>query len=225
MELSKSDLAGMIDHTLLGPDSTAEGIDRLCEQADAKGFASVCVEPMYVSRADCNLSDSEAKVATVIGFPHGTKKRGAKGFEAQLAIEDGADELDMVVNIPKLRSGDYRAVERDIDAVTNAAHQSSKDVLVKVILEMALLDEPQKVAGCIVARAAGADFVKTSTGYGPHGATVEDVSLMRETVGEDFGVKAAGGIGTYEEARSMIQAGANRIGASSGVEIVEGAPA
>ncbi|MBS3791214.1 deoxyribose-phosphate aldolase [Candidatus Bipolaricaulota bacterium] len=222
--MKKSDLAALIDHTTLGPQSTEEDVERVCREAKEYGFASVCVEPIYVSTAAELLKDTEVKVDTVIGFPHGTHKRGAKGFEAQLAIEDGADELDTVVNVPALQSGDYQEVSRDIYAVTEAAEASARTVLVKVILEMGLLEEETKRAGCVIAQASGADFVKTSTGFGPSGATVEDVELMSSLVSDDVGVKAAGGIGDFEAAREMIEAGATRIGASSGVEIVEGAP-
>ncbi|MBS3735716.1 MAG: deoxyribose-phosphate aldolase [Candidatus Bipolaricaulota bacterium] len=222
--MKKSDLAALIDHTTLGPQSTEEDVERVCREAKEYGFASVCVEPIYVSTAAELLKDTEVKVDTVIGFPHGTHKRGAKGFEAQLAIEDGADELDTVVNVPALQSGDYQEVSRDIYAVTEAAEASARTVLVKVILEMGLLEEETKRAGCVIAQASGADFVKTSTGFGPSGATVEDVELMSSLVSDEVGVKAAGGIGDFEAAREMIEAGATRIGASSGVEIVEGAP-
>ena len=222
--MNKTDLAALIDHTTLGPESTREDVEKVCSEAREYGFISVCVEPIYVELAKELLEESKVKIDTVIGFPHGTHKKGAKGFEAQLAIEDGADELDMVVNIPALVRGDYEKVSRDIAAVTEVAEQSPREVLVKVILEMGLLDDRAKRSGCIIAQANGADFVKTSTGFGPSGATVEDVALMRDTVSEDMGVKAAGGIGDYETALEMIEAGATRIGASSGVEIIQGAP-
>lgn len=222
--MKKSELAALIDHTTLGPESSEEDVERVCREAKEYGFASVCVEPTYVSTAAELLEDTEVKVDTVVGFPHGTHKRGAKGFEAQLAIEDGADELDTVVNIPALQRGDYQEVSRDISAVTEAAEASARSVLVKVILEMGLLEEETKRAGCVIAQASGADFVKTSTGFGPSGATVEDVELMSSLVSDEVGVKAAGGIGDFEAAREMLEAGATRIGASSGVEIVEGAP-
>ncbi|MFB6214472.1 MAG: deoxyribose-phosphate aldolase [Candidatus Bipolaricaulia bacterium] len=222
--MKKSDIAALIDHTALGPESSKKDVERVCREAKEHGFASVCIEPIYVSIAGELLKDTEVKVDTVVGFPHGTHKRGAKGFEAQLAIEDGADELDTVVNIPALQRGDYEEVSRDIAAVTEAAEASARTVLVKVILEMGLLDEETKRAGCVIAQASGADFVKTSTGFGPSGATVEDVELMSSVVSDEVGVKAAGGIGDFEAAKEMIEAGATRIGASSGVEIVQGAP-
>lgn len=222
--MKKSDVAALIDHTTLGPDSSEEDVERVCREANEYGFASVCIEPIYVNTAKDLLEETEVKVDTVVGFPHGTHRPGAKGFEAQLAIEDGADELDMVVNIPALQRGDYEEVARDIAAVTEAAKGSTRDVLVKVILEMGLLDEEIKRAGCVIAQASGADFVKTSTGFGPSGATVEDVKLMSSLVSDEVGVKAAGGISDFEAAKEMIEAGATRIGASSGVEIVEGAP-
>lgn len=221
--MKKSELASMIDHTTLGPESSEKDVERVCQEAKEYGFASVCVEPIYVTLAKDLLDDTEVKVATVVGFPHGTHKQGVKGFEAQLAIEDGADELDMVANISALQRGDYEVVARDITAVTETAEKSTREVLVKVILEMGLLNEETKRAGCIVAQASGADFVKTSTGFGPSGAKVEDVKLMSRVVSDDVGVKAAGGIGDYEDATEMIEAGATRLGASSGVEIIQGA--
>jgi len=222
--MNKSELAAFIDHTTLGPDSSEEDVERVCREASEYSFASVCVEPIYVKMAKEQLKETEVKVDTVVGFPNGTHKQGAKGFEAQLAIEDGADELDMVVNIPALVRGDYEAVARDISAVTEVADECPREVIVKVILEMGLLDEETKRAGCVIAQASGADFVKTSTGFGPTGAKVEDVKLMSDVVSDEVGVKAAGGIGDFESAMKMIEAGATRIGASSGAEIVQGAP-
>ncbi|MFP4589247.1 MAG: deoxyribose-phosphate aldolase [Candidatus Bipolaricaulota bacterium] len=222
--IKKQELASMIDHTLLGPDALLGEVDRLCAEALEHNFYSVCVSPMYTARASANLEDRQVGVVAVIGFPHGTNATGAKGFEAQLAIEAGADELDMVPHLSALRSGNYRAFVEDVERVTEVADKSKREVLVKVILEMGLLEKAEKVTGCILAQAAGADLVKTSTGFGYGGATVEDVELMNDTVGEDLGIKAAGGIRSYEDAQAMIEAGATRIGASSGVEIVEGAP-
>lgn len=222
--MNRSELAKMIDHTTLGPDSTVEDVERVSREAKEYGFASVCVEPIYVSRAKKLLEGESPRVDTVIGFPHGTHTREAKGFEAQVAVEDGADELDMVVNLPALKTGDYQTVALDIMAVTEVAEKCARDVIVKVILEMGLLEKGEKQAGCIIAGASGADFVKTSTGFGPEGATVEDVEFMREVISDRMGVKAAGGISDYETAMRMIEAGATRIGASSGVEIVKGAP-
>ncbi|MFP4507255.1 MAG: deoxyribose-phosphate aldolase [Candidatus Acetothermia bacterium] len=222
--MEKSELAGRIDHTTLGRNSTEAEVRRVCREAKEYGFASVCVEPVYVSLASELLEGVTSLVDTVVGFPHGTHKSEVKGFEAQVAVEDGADELDMVANISGLKEGNYELVARDIMAVTDVAEKSTRDINVKVILEMAELQEEEKRAGCIIAEASGADFVKTSTGFGPGGATIADVELMSQVVSDRMGVKAAGGIGDYEAAVSMLEAGATRIGASSGVEIVEGAP-
>ncbi len=221
--MKKSELASMIDHTTLGPESSKKDVERVCQEAKEYDFASVCVEPIYVKTAKELLKDTDVKIATVVGFPHGANRQGVKGFEAQLAIEDGADELDMVAKIAALQRGDYELVARDIAAVTEAAEKSTREVLVKVILEMGLLTEEAKRAGCVISQASGADFVKTSTGFGPSGAKVEDVKLMSSVVSDEVGVKAAGGIGDYEDAIEMIEAGATRLGASSGVEIVKGA--
>lgn len=222
--MNKSEIAAVIDHTVLGPETSREDVTKVCEEADEYGFATVCIDPPFVPLAKSLLEDSESGIATVIGFPHGANRPGTKGFEAQLAVEDGADELDMVVNVSALLEGDYRTVARDIEAVTEVAENSPREIIVKVILEMALLNDKAKRAGPVVAQASGADFVKTSTGFGPGGATVEDVELMRSLVSDEVGVKAAGGIGDYGEAMAMIKAGATRIGASSGVKIVGGAP-
>ena len=222
--MNKRELAKMIDHTLLGPTASTEGARKLCTEAKEYGFASVCVNPCHAALAKELLDGSEPKVCVVIGFPHGMSTSEVKGFEAQKAIADGADELDMVINVAALKAGDYRTVSEDIRAVCAAAEKAPREALVKVILETALLDDTEKRAGAILAKAAGADFVKTSTGFASGGATVDDVSLLRETVGPDMGVKAAGGIHTYEEALAMIDAGATRIGASRSVAIVEGAP-
>jgi len=219
-----SRLAKKIDHTTLGATSTGEDVRRVCREAKEYGFASVCIEPIYVPLASELLEGSEVLIDTVVGFPHGTHKKGVKGFEAQVAVEDGADELDTVANIPALKEGNYELVARDIMAVTDVAEKSTRDIVVKVILEMSELEEDEKRAGCIIAEASGADFVKTSTGFGSGGATIEDVKLMSQVVSEGMGIKAAGGIGNYEAAIEMLDAGATRIGASSGVEIVEGAP-
>lgn len=220
----KSELASMIDHTVLGPTTVKKDVERVCEEAQEYGFSAVCIDPVFVSLASRLLQESDVSIATVIGFPHGSHKRGSKGFEAQIAVEDGADELDMVANLSALLDKDYYAVAKDISAVTDVARKSTRDIIVKVILEMGLLDAEAKRAGCIIAQASGADMVKTSTGFGPSGAEIEDVKLMRQLVAGEVGVKAAGGIGNYEQAMAMIEAGATRIGASSGVEIVMGAP-
>ncbi len=222
--MRKSELAKMIDHTLLGPTASSKGVAELCREAKKYRFASVVVNPCHVNLARDLLKETAVKVCTVIGFPHGTSTSEVKAFEAQKAIASGAEELDMVINVAALKEGDYVTVLEDIKAVCAAVQKATGPILVKVILETALLEEAEKVAGAILAKAGGADFVKTSTGFGPGGATVEDVELLRQTVGEKVGVKAAGGIRDYETALAMIEAGATRIGASRSVSIVAGAP-
>jgi deoxyribose-phosphate aldolase len=212
-------LAAMIDHTVLKPDAPREDIERLCKQARENGFASVCVQPWWVPLCADLLGDTRVKVCTVIGFPHGMNKSETKAFEARRAVLDGATELDMVINIGALKSKDYGTVERDIRAVVECGKPRAQ---VKVILENAYLTDEEKAEGCALAKAAGADYVKTSTGFGPSGATVEDVALMRRVVGPDMGVKAAGGIRDAEVARRMVEAGATRLGASASIEIVQG---
>jgi deoxyribose-phosphate aldolase len=214
------DLARFIDHTLLKPEVTAGDIDRLCDEAAEYGFAAVCVNPVWVRRAADRLRGTEVMVASVVGFPFGATPPEIKAMEARRAIRDGAREIDMVINIGALKSGDHDLVRRDVAKVADACHEAG--AIVKVIIEAALLTDEEKVLASHLARLAKADFVKTSTGFGPHGATVEDVLLMRETVGPEMGVKAAGGVRTAEEVREMIAAGATRIGASAGVEIVTG---
>lgn len=211
-------IASAIDHTLLKPDATPDQIAQLCFEARKFGFASVCVNPAHVALAADLLQDSDVKVCTVIGFPLGATLPEVKAFEALDAIKNGADEIDMVVNIGALKSREYTIVAQDIRGVVQVCHP--RGVLVKVILEMALLEEEEKVAGCLLAKEAGADFVKTSTGFGPGGATVEDVALMRRVVGPKMGVKAAGGIRSFSEAQGLVAAGATRLGASAGVRIV-----
>ena len=223
MELYRADLAAMIDHTALGPDVSRERVRTLCDEAKTHGFAAVCINPWLVPLAAEQLSDSGVHVATVIGFPQGANAPEIKAEEAEQALTDGASELDMVLNVAALQAGDYRYVAEEIRAVRRVAGKSPRDVRIKVILEAALLNEAEKRAACIIAKSAGADFVKTSTGFGPGGATVEDVRLMRDTVGYQMGVKAAGGIKTFDDARAMIEAGATRLGASAGVQILEGA--
>jgi len=209
----------MIDHTLLKPEATKDQIVKLCEEAVEFGFASVCINPTYVSLAADLLRNTPVKVCTVVGFPLGASTPLVKAVEARDAIAAGAREIDMVINIGALKSGDDDLVGRDIRAVVEAARGRA---LVKVILETALLTDDQKVKACLIAKAEGADFVKTSTGFGPGGATVEDVRLMRKVVGKEMGVKASGGIRNLESARKMIEAGASRIGASASVAIVKG---
>jgi len=213
-----TDIARIIDHTLLKPDATPAQIAQLCYEAQKYGFASVCINPGYVALAAQLLAGSPVKVCTVVGFPLGATSTEAKVAETEQALADGATEIDMVINIGALKAGDYELVERDIAAVVRVAH--AHGALVKVIIEAALLTDEEKVKACTLAKAAAADFVKTSTGFGPGGATTHDVALMRQTVGAAMGVKAAGGIGTLEKAREMVHAGATRIGASAGVRIV-----
>jgi len=219
--MKRAELAKRIDHTLLGPTATKEEVDRLCEEGVRFGVASICVNPCHVGRVRACLEDSPVKTCAVVGFPHGMNTSETKVFEAQKAIAAGADELDMVVNVAALKEGDYAMVTQDIRGVCGVAEKAPRPVIVKVILEMALLTEKEKVAGATLAKAAGAHFVKTSTGFGPGGATVEDVALLRATVGDDTGVKAAGGIRDAETAISMIKAGADRIGASRTAAILE----
>ncbi|MCG4564710.1 deoxyribose-phosphate aldolase [Anaerosalibacter bizertensis] len=211
-------ITSIIDHTLLKPEATKEMIEKLCSEAKEYNFFSVCVNPYYVKTAKEELEGSNVKIATVIGFPLGSTPKEVKAFETSEAIKNGADELDMVINIGALKDGDYTTVEEDIKAVVNEATDKA---LVKVIIETCLLDDEEKKKACEIARAAGADFVKTSTGFSTGGATVEDVKLMREVVGEDLGVKASGGIRDYETAKKMVEAGASRIGASSSIEIAK----
>ena len=207
-----------IDHTLLKPDASQEQIETLIEEAKKYDFASVCVNPTWVSFAAQALKATDVKVCTVIGFPLGANTPELKAFETSDAIRNGANEIDMVINIGALKSQNFDLVEKDIRAVVEAA----KGTLVKVIIETCLLTDDEKVKACQIAQEAGADFVKTSTGFSTGGATVRDVALMRKTVGPDMGVKASGGARSYEDALAFIEAGATRIGASSGVAIMEG---
>ncbi len=214
-------IAALIDHTLLKPEATRDDIRRLCREAHEHGFASVCINPCWVPLAASELAGSPVKVGTVIAFPLGANATETKAAEAAAALRGGAQELDMVINIGALRSGDQETVLKEIRAVVEVAHRAG--ALVKTILETALLDDSQKVAACALAKLAGADFVKTSTGFGPAGATVQDVALMRLAVGPQMGVKAAGGIRTLEDLQRMVAAGATRIGASASVKILEAA--
>jgi deoxyribose-phosphate aldolase len=213
-----SELAQMIDHTLLKPETTPGQIDRLCAEARQYGFASVCVNPVHVQRCAEVLRGSAVKVSTVIGFPLGANTPAVKAFEAVKAIQDGATELDMVINIGALKAGELAQVRQDIRQVVEAASASA--ALVKVIIEACLLTDEEKVTACQLAKQAGADYVKTSTGFSTGGATPEDVALMRRTVGPKIGVKAAGGVRTLSDAQRMIEAGASRLGASAGVKIM-----
>jgi deoxyribose-phosphate aldolase len=213
------DWASLIDHTLLKPEASESDIRKLCDEAAQFGFASVCVNPAWVRRAVEFLRSSGVPVCTVIGFPLGATRSDVKAYEARRAIFDGAREVDMVINVGALKSGDDCAVEEDIRAVVEAAHENG--VLCKVIIETALLTNEEKVRACLAAKNAGADFVKTSTGFSKGGATVEDIALMRRTVGKDLGVKASGGVKGIDDARAMFEAGATRIGASVGVKIAQ----
>ena len=214
------DLARFIDHTLLRPDATANDVDALCDEARTYEFAAVCVNPTWVRRCAQRLRGSGVKVASVVGFPFGASTTEVKALEARRAIRDGAREIDMVINVGALKSGDQELVRRDIEKVADACREAG--AVCKVIIETALLGDEEKVVASHLAKLAKADFVKTSTGYGPGGATAHDVLLMRETVGPKLGVKASGGIRSAEDAREMIAAGATRIGASASVEIVTG---
>ena len=212
-------IARLIDHTLLKPEATREDVKKLCGEARQYGFASVCLNPCWVPLAAQELAGSNVKVCTVAGFPLGASATSVKVAEAEQAARDGAQEIDMVINVGALRSGDFDAVKRDIQAVADACHRQG--AILKVILETALLDDTQKAVACTLAKMAHADFVKTSTGFGPAGATAQDVALMRMVVGPEMGIKAAGGIRTLEDLKKMTAAGATRIGASASVKIVE----
>ena len=207
-----------IDYTLLKQDATMEQIDRLLSEAKDYDFASVCVNPCWVAHAKSGLENTDVKVCTVVGFPLGAITSAVKAFETKEAIQNGADEIDMVINVGALKSGNADLVESDIRAVVEA----SGDKLVKVIIEACLLTDEEKVQACQLAQKAGADFVKTSTGFSTGGATLPDVKLMRQTVGPDMGVKAAGGARSYADAVAFVEAGATRIGTSSGVAILKG---
>ena len=211
-------IASYIDHTLLKQDATGEQIDRLCAEAAQYHFASVCVNPYYVARCVKNLKGTDVKVCTVVGFPLGATTTETKVFETLQAIATGATEIDMVINVCALKSGHIKGVEQDIQALVAACEGKA---LLKVIIETCLLTDEEKVLACQIAKRCGADFVKTSTGFSTGGATVEDIALMRETVGPEMGVKASGGIRDYARAKAMVEAGATRIGASAGIAIVE----
>ena len=214
-------LAGMIDHTLLKPDVTSDKIAQLCFEARKYHFASVCVNPTHVKLCADLLSGSDVKVCTVIGFPLGATSTEVKVFETQNALDNGATEIDMVLNIGALKAGENELVARDIRGVVETSHKAG--ALTKVIIETALLNDEEKVVACLLAKEAGADYVKTSTGFSGGGATVHDIELMRRTVGPTIGVKASGGIHTHEEAEALVAAGATRIGASAGVKIIQAA--
>ena len=212
-------VSSMIDHTLLKPDATRADIEKLCREAREFRFATVCVNPAWVATAASLLRGSGVGVCSVVGFPLGATTADVKQYETRRAIFDGASEIDMVINIGALKSGDLRTVERDIEAVVNACRQCG--ALSKVIIEAALLTDEEKITACTLSKAAGADFVKTSTGFASGGATAADVALMRRVVGAEMGVKAAGGVRDLEGLKAMVAAGATRVGASAGVKIVQ----
>lgn len=213
------DVASMIDHTLLKPDATRSDIEQLCREARQFMFAAVCVNPTWVALAAHLLAGSQVDICSVVGFPLGATTADVKSYEARRVIFDGATEIDMVINVGALKSGDVRLVERDIEAVVGPCRDCGR--LSKVIIEAALLTEEEKVTACTLAKAAGANYVKTSTGFGPGGATAADVALMRRVVGTQMGVKAAGGVRDLETVRALVAAGASRVGASAGVRIVQ----
>jgi deoxyribose-phosphate aldolase len=212
-------LAKYFDHTILNPDATKEDVLNVCKEAKEHDFFSVCVNPYYVALVREALKGTDVKVTSVIGFPLGASVSEVKAFEAKRAIEDGANEIDMVINIAALKNKEYDYVQKDIEAVVEAC---GEDALLKVIIETCLLTDEEKIKACSLAKEAKADYVKTSTGFSTGGATIEDVKLMRKTVGPDIGVKASGGVRDAEKAKAVIDAGATRIGASSSVKIVMG---
>ncbi len=219
--LTSEQIAKYIDHTLLKQEASVAQIAHLCEEAAKYKFASVCVNPANVAQCAKLLKGSGVKVCSVVGFPLGATLSTVKAFETEKVIADGAQEVDMVLNVGALKSGDYNLVKEDVTAVVQAAH--AKKVLVKVIIETCLLTDDEKIKACLICKEAGADFVKTSTGFNSGGATLPDVALMRKTVGPEMGVKAAGGVRTRDDVLAMIDAGATRIGTSGGVKIMEGA--
>lgn len=220
IKIDLKQLAGMIDHTLLKPDASLSEINRLCNEAIEYGFASVCVNPSFVSECFDIVKSSNVKVCTVIGFPLGATTTQVKIFEAEEAIKNGAEEIDMVINIGRLKSNDYEYVFNDIKQLAEIAKKNL--CVLKVIIETCLLSDEEKIKACILSKEAGADFVKTSTGFSSGGATARDVALMKFVVGDNLSVKASGGIRTYVDAIDMISAGASRLGASAGVKILSG---
>ncbi|TGY43823.1 deoxyribose-phosphate aldolase [Clostridium sartagoforme] len=217
--MNKNELAKMIDHTILKPEATEKEVEKLCKEALEYNFASVCINPSMVEKAAEMLEGSDVKVCTVIGFPLGATTTEVKAFETEDVIKKGATEVDMVINVGKLKEGNLDYVKKDIEAVVKAAKGKA---LTKVIIETCLLTDEEKVTACKLSKEAGADFVKTSTGFSIGGATAKDIKLMRETVGEELGVKASGGVRSLEDAELMIENGASRIGASASIAICEG---
>jgi len=220
-ELTSAQLAKYIDHTLLKQDAAISQIETLCAEAAKYHFASVCVNATYAAICSKLLKDTGVKVCCVVGFPLGATLSSVKAYEAEQVIADGASEVDMVLNVGAMKSSNFTLVKNDVSAVVKAAHAGN--ALVKVIIETCLLTDEEKVKACQICKEAGADFVKTSTGFSTAGATIEDVTLMRKTVGPDMGVKAAGGVRSRDDVLAMIKAGATRIGTSGGVKIMEGA--
>lgn len=207
-----------IDHTLLKPEATEAEIRELCQEAMDYDFMSVCVQPYWVSKVSAFLNGSDVKVCTVVGFPHGANTKEVKTFEAKQAVQNGAHEVDMVINIGAAKDGDFETIREEIASIAEAVKGQA---ILKVIIETALLTDEEKEKACLAAKEAGADFVKTSTGFSTGGATLEDIALMRKTVGPDMGVKASGGVRSYADAVAFIEAGATRLGASSGKKIVD----
>lgn len=220
--ITREKMASLIDQTLLKPDATKDDVKRLCQEAINYGFWSVCVNPSYISLAARILRDTQVKVCSVVGFPLGANTPEVKAFEAEKAIRDGANEIDMVINLGALKSGDYELVKRDIRNIVKQGVRAQRDTIVKVIIETGFLSDDEKALACEVVKESGANFVKTSTGFNTRGATVQDVRVIRKLVGPEFGVKASGGIRTYRDAMKLIEAGANRIGTSSGTSIIKG---
>jgi len=220
LSLSRETLARMIDHTLLKPTATEEDFVKLCDEAKEYGFACACVSPTYVSLAAKLLEGTDVKVCTVVSFPLGSNTTEVKMFEAENAVKNGAQEIDMVVNIGALKAGKYDLVERDMGSVIRTV-KAHGDITVKCIIDTCYLTKEEKVKVCLLAKQTGADYVKTSTGFGTHGATVEDVKLIRATLGREVGVKASGGIRTLKDTVAMIEAGASRIGTSTAVAIIK----
>ena len=221
VHLTAAQIAKTIDHTQLKPDAGERSFRELCAEAMEYGFASVCVQPSWVATCADLLKDTDVDVCAVAGFPQGMNVTSTKAYEARRAIEDGAIEIDMVIHVGRLKDGDYAYVAEDIGAVAEACHDNG--AVLKTIVETCLLSDDEKAIACALAVSAGADFVKTSTGFNGPGANIADVALMRHIVGPEIGVKAAGGIRTYDDFVAMVQAGASRIGASAGVQIVQGA--
>ena len=220
--ITREKIASLIDQTLLKPDATKDDIRRLCQEAMDYGFWSICINPSYIPLAASILQDTEVKICSVVGFPLGANTPEVKAFEAEKALRDGANEIDMVINLGALKSGDYELVKRDIRSVVEQGIRFKRGTIVKVIIETGLLNDNEKALACQIVKESGANFVKTSTGINTRGATVQDVEFIRKFVDPEFGVKASGGIRTYEDAIKLIEAGANRIGTSSGISIIKG---